>query len=90
MTELVHTFRPNVFSSERSFRLGPDSLIWKDAQREDRLDYGEIATLNIASMTPPFGKPQSRCVLHPHSGGKIVLQSTSYKRPGIVEDCSAS
>jgi hypothetical protein len=90
MAEFVHTFRPNTFSSERSFRLGPDALIWKDAKGEDRVDYGEIASLNIASMTPPYGKPQSRCVLHTHSGGKIVLQSMSYKRLGVVEDCTAT
>ena len=41
-------------------------------------------------MTQPFGPTQSRCVLHPRSGGKIVLSSTSFARLGVNEDRSES
>jgi hypothetical protein len=90
MTEFVHAFRPNVFSTERSYRIGPDALEWKDARQDSRIAYSEIAKVNISSMTSPFGQAQSRCVLHPRSGGKIVVSSTSYKRLGVLEDRSES
>ena len=88
MTEFVHAFRPSVFSTERSYRIGPDALEWKDARQGSRIAYSEVARVNISSMTPPFGQAQSRCVLHPRSGGKIVVSSTSYKRLGVLEDRS--
>ncbi|HEY6259148.1 MAG TPA: hypothetical protein VIY51_25505 [Xanthobacteraceae bacterium] len=90
MTEFVHAFRPSIMSGERSYRLGPNSLIWKDERQEDSIGYGEIAKVNINSMAPPFGQAQSRCVLHPRSGGKIVLSSGSYQRFGVIEDRAAS
>jgi hypothetical protein len=90
MTELVHAFRPGIFSTERSFRIGPDALEWKDDRQSSRIAYSEVATVNISSMAPPFGQVQSRCVLHPRSGGKIVVSSASYQRLGVLEDRSAS
>jgi len=90
MTEFVHAFRPSIFSTERSYRIGPDALEWKDARQDSRVAYSEVARVNISSMTPPLGQAQSRCVLHPRSGGKIVLSSASYKRLGVIEDRSES
>lgn len=90
MTELVHAYRPSILSTERSYRIGPDALEWKDAREGSRIAYREVAKVNISSMTPPFGQPQSRCVLHPRSGGKIVVSSTSYRRLGVIEDRSES
>lgn len=85
-TEIAHAFRPTIMSAERSYWLGPDSLIWRDESHEDRIAYGEVAKAHLTNMTPPFGKSQSRCVLHPRSGGTIVLSSASYQRFGTVQD----
>ncbi len=85
-SEIAHAFRPTIMSAERSYWLGPDSLIWQDARHEDRIAYGEIVKVHLSNMTPPFGKPQSRCVLQPRWGGAIVLSSASYQRFGTVED----
>jgi hypothetical protein len=90
MTELVHVFRPNILSTERSYRIGPDALEWKDAREDSLIAYREVSKVNISSMTLPFGQAQSRCVLHPRAGGKIVVSSASYKRLGVVEDRSES
>jgi hypothetical protein len=91
MIELVHAFRPTIFGTERSYRIGPDALEWKDAQGASRIPYGEVAKVNISTMASSFyGQTQKRCVLHPRSGGKIVLSSASYKRLGVIEDRSGT
>jgi hypothetical protein len=91
MIELVHAFRPAIFSSERSYWIGPDALEWKDAKNAGRLPYGEVAKINISSLASSyFGQTQKRCVLRPRSGGKIVLSSASYKRLGVIEDRSGT
>jgi hypothetical protein len=90
VSELVHAFRPTIFSAERSFRLGPDALEWKDGRHDGRAVYADVSRVNL-SVLPILGQEaQRRCALRSRPVGKIVLSSASYKALGVIEDRSAS
>jgi hypothetical protein len=89
MNEFTYAFRASAFSAERSYRLGPDALEWRDDRREGRIAYREIAKVNLSSV-PMLGqtKAQGRCVLR-SAGRKTLLVSASF-RGLVTEDRSAS
>lgn len=43
MTDLRYSFRRNAFTRERTFRIGPEGLLWSDGRRDGCILYHDIS-----------------------------------------------
>ena len=93
--EYVHSFRRNIFSSERTYRLGPDALQWREGKAVHSVPYRDIVEVReyrskvwgaLAAEMPRRIDFSLRC----RDGRKIALDSVHHARFRVLENRSES
>lgn len=93
--EYAHSFRRNFLSSERTYRLGPDGLEWRDGKTSRLVPYRDIVEVH-EYKSKVWGALSAQLprrfdyVLRTRGGEKIALNSTHHVRFRLVENRSAT
>jgi KDO2-lipid IV(A) lauroyltransferase len=91
----VHSFRRNFLSSERTYRLQPDGLEWRDDKAVHLVPYGDIVEIHeykgkvrgaLSAQLPRSFDYVLRC----RDGEKLVLNSIHRPRFGVAESRASS
>lgn len=90
MAAPTHSYRPNIFVPERTFRLEDGALAWSDGRVAGRLKLAEIARLRVYAMPASLVPGLRRCIVRRKGGGKVVIGSTHYLHLGVTEDRAAT
>ena len=89
MTDLAYSFRIGRFARATTYRQEAGSLHWTDGRREGRVTYDSIQRMQSYKVRYSGSSATYwRCVLHPKSGPKIVLQAAHYVGFRRIEDRS--
>jgi hypothetical protein len=94
MTEPFHSFRANLFTPERTYRIGPDALRWTSGAGEGRIGFGDVCEVRlrrellrgeVAVRQRTMSRLQMRC----RSGRRHTLSPLHYAGFRTWEDRSA-
>ena len=95
MTEPCYSFRANLFTPERTYRVGPDAVRWASGGREHSIAFGDICELRlrrellrgeIAVRQRTMARLQMRC----RSGRRLTLSPLHYAGFRTWEDRSTA
>jgi hypothetical protein len=86
---LTYSYRPSIFVSERTFRLGHDSLDWQDGREKGSLAFAEVTRVRVYNI-PSSSVRTLRCVLRSRAGQNTVLDANHYLGFNSIEDRSKS
>ncbi|MEP7182691.1 MAG: hypothetical protein ABI886_10915 [Betaproteobacteria bacterium] len=84
--EVAHAFKPNVASREQRYVLLRDAIVGSDGATERRTPLSAIRRIRIYAVPSGMGPSLRRTLLSLRSGRKLVLESNSYVRFGVIED----
>ena len=84
--QVAHAFKPGIASREQRYVLERDAIAWSDGTTERRTLLSDIGRIRLYAAPSGMGPSLRRTVLSLKSGRKLVLQSNSYVRFGVVED----
>ena len=93
--EYVHSFRRNFLCRERTYRLRPDGLEWRDDKAVHLVRYGDIVEIHeykgkvrgvLSAQLPRSFDYVLRC----RDGEKLVLNSIHHPRFGVAESRASS
>ena len=91
MTEPTHNFRLWLFRKEAAFRLTDSALVWVEDGVGRKVDFADIRQIRVYESPGVENVPRTgRCVVTPHEGRAVVLQSNHFVGVGEFEDRSAS
>jgi hypothetical protein len=85
MSQPVHSVRNSLIDKERSFSLGPDALLWREAGGEGRLAYTDVRDMRLFGYPSPLGEAL-QCTLRSRKHGKVKIRSAHYRSLGNFED----
>ncbi len=93
--EFVHSFQRNFLSPERSYRLLPDGLEWREGTESHVVPYGDIVEIR-EYKGKVFGALSAQLprsfdyVLRDRDGKKYLVNSIHRPRPGAAENRAAT
>lgn len=89
--EVVHAFRPTIFSRERTFRLRDDALVVDDGAAPRTIPLANVAAVRIYRQPGGgMGPAIRRAVVTLVGGDTLVVQSSHYLGFARIEDRAAS
>ena len=89
--EVVHAFRPTIFSRERGFRLGADALVVDDGNGSRTIPLAHVAAVRVYKQPGAgFGPAIRRAIVRLADGATLVVQNTHYLGFARIEDRAAS
>lgn len=93
MTEPSYSFRANLFTPERTYRIGPDALRWTSGAEEERIGFGDVCEVRLWRQSLPGEmairqRTMSRLEMRCSSGRRLTLSPLHYAGFRTWEDRS--
>jgi hypothetical protein len=89
--DVVHAFRPTIFSRERGFRLGADTLVVDDGNNSRTIPLAQVAGIRVYKQPGGgLGPAIRRAIVRLADGATLVVQNTHYLGFARIEDRAAS
>ena len=93
MTEPCYSFRANLFTPERTYRIGPDALRWTSGVGEGRIGFGDVSEVRLRRQFLPgqvavTERTMSRVQMRCRSGRRLTLSPLHYAGFRTWEDRS--
>lgn len=94
MTEPCYSFRANMFTPERTYRIGADALRWTSGGQEERIGFGEVCEVRLRRQSLPREmairqRTMSRMEMRCSSGRRLTLSPLHYAGFRTWEDRSS-
>jgi hypothetical protein len=89
MQELVYSFRPNLFSAEKTIRVERGELVVEQKKHTRRIPLADIQSVRLFAAPVGTGADAYFCSIVPRAGTKLVLRSSSYAGASRFADRSA-
>jgi hypothetical protein len=95
MTEPSYSFRANLFTPERTYRIGPDALRWTSGAEEGRIGFGDVCEVRLRRQSLPGEmairqRTMSHVEMRCSSGRRLTLSPLHYAGFRTWEDRSTS
>jgi len=95
MTEPSYSFRANLFTPERTYRIGPDALRWTSGAEEGRIGFGDVCEVRLRRQSLPGEmairqRTMSHVEMRCSSGRRLTLSPLLYAGFRTWEDRSTS
>ena len=93
MTEPCYSFRANMFTPERTYRIGADALRWTSGAKEGRIGFGDVCEVRLRRQSLPGEmavrqRTMSRVQMRCRSGRYLTLSPLHYAGFRTWEDRS--
>jgi Kdo2-lipid IVA lauroyltransferase/acyltransferase len=93
MTEPCYSFRANLFTPERTYRIGADALRWTSGGQEGRIGFGDVCEVRLRRQSLPGEmairqRTMSRVEMRCSSGRRLTLSPLHYAGFRTWEDRS--